>query len=284
MSAARCVIPIGSFFGHVLVLENDGYADPVLKYIKPKPSTIPTQLKALNSLYEDVHCRYSLASSKLAELLDPLFNSDISNVAHMQAYLNKNSECHCASTSTTGNHNNNTSNSGTDNSHGNNVDQTRILTVYEECITFQHQLNVIQNVIQRLDAANINVDRSLGGGDKSHLAGTTLATISSDKLRVLSECLVEILLHFIIEYGVKNVLSLHSMFNLKTCTTLFNTLVVSGDNNMQLATCSLLVRMCCFQQWWGEFLASTFTRLYSSQNTKIFPQDRYKIDYISLHI
>lgn len=261
------------------MLENDGYADPVLKYIKPKPSTIPTQLKALNSLYEDVHCRYSLASSKLAELLDPLFNSDISNVAHMQAYLNKNSECHCTSTGTNTSHtNNNTSNNATDNSHGgNNVDQSRILNVYEECITFQHQLNVIQNVIQRLDAANICIDRPLGGAakDKSHLAGTTLATISSDKLRVLSECLIEVLLHFIIEYGVKNVLSLHSMFNLKTCTILFNTLVVSGDNNMQLATCSLLVRMCCFQQWWGEFLASTFTRLYSSQNTKIFPQDRY---------
>lgn len=43
---------------------------------------------------------------------------------------------------------------------------------------------------------------------------------------------------------------------------------------MQLSTCSLLVRMCSFQPWWGEFLASTFTKLYSSQNSKIFPQDR----------
>lgn len=276
MSAARCVIPIGSFFGHVLVLENDGYADPVLKYIKPKTSTIPVQLKALNSLYEDVHCRYSLANSKLAELLDPLFNSDISNVAHMQAYLNKNCELGAAGTGNSGSgannmNNNNNNSSNSDNGSGN-VDQSRILNVYEECITFQHQLNVIQNVIQRLEAANISIDRQLS--DRSRSAGSTLVNISSDKLRVLSECLVEVLLHFIIEYGVKNVLALHSMFNLKTCTALFNTLVVSGDNNMQLATCSLLVRMCCFQQWWGEFLASTFTRLYSSQNTKIFPQDR----------
>lgn len=64
------------------------------------------------------------------------------------------------------------------------------------------------------------------------------------------------------------------MFTLETCNILFNTLVVSGDNNMQLSTCSLLVRMCSFQPWWGEFLASTFTKLYSSQNSKIFPQDR----------
>lgn len=102
----------------------------------------------------------------------------------------------------------------------------------------------------------------------------TLQSISSDKLRVLSECLVEVLLHFIIEFGTKNIAPLHHLFTLDTCTVLFNTLVVSGDNNMQLATCSLLVRMCSFQGWWGDFLAATFSKLYSSQNSKIFPQDR----------
>lgn len=66
-------------------------------------------MKALQALYEDVHCRYSLSSAKLIELLEPLFNSDISNVAHMQAYLNKNKD--------------NVS-----------VDQARILTVYEVSI------------------------------------------------------------------------------------------------------------------------------------------------------
>lgn len=55
---------------------------------------------------------------------------------------------------------------------------------------------------------------------------------------------------------------------------LFNTLVVSGDAHIQLATCSLLVRMCCFQPWWGDFITNIFTTYYSSQNSKIFPQDR----------
>lgn len=71
----------------------------------------------------------------------------------------------------------------------------------QECITFQHQLNIIQNVINRLDVANQsqlpidqkNVEQKL----------PTLKSVSTDKLRVLSECLVEVLLHFIIEYGVK---------------------------------------------------------------------------------
>lgn len=65
------------------------------------------------------------------------------------------------------------------------------------------------------------------------------------------------------------------MFDRATCTTLFNSLVVSGDNHMQLSVCSLLVRMCCVQDWWGDFIADTFTTLYSSQNSQIFPQDRY---------
>lgn len=81
----------------------------VSKYLKPKSANLPIQLKALQALYEDVHCRYSLSSAKLIELLEPLFNSDISNVAHMQAYLNKNKD--------------NVS-----------VDQARILTVYEVSI------------------------------------------------------------------------------------------------------------------------------------------------------
>lgn len=198
MSATRCKIPLGSFFGHVLVLEAEGYADPstkiqligflpidliilfiaVLKYMKPKLASLPAQLKALQSLYEDVHCRYSLSSSKLMELLEPLFNSDISNVAHMQAYLNKSKDGDSLS-----------------------VDQARILGVYEECITFQHQLNIIQNVIVRLEAAQ---GATLPANKQPPAAKLpTMQSVSSDKLRVLSECLVEVLLHFIIEFGNK---------------------------------------------------------------------------------
>lgn len=112
---------------------------------------------------------------------------------------------------------------------------------------------------------------------------------------MLSECLIEMLMHFLIEYGVKvsfrlsalimskllhdilqNVFSLHTFFDVQMCNTLFDTLIVSGDNNMQLATCALIVRMCSFQSWWGDFLANCFTKLYSSQNTKTFPQDRWE--------
>lgn len=134
------------------------------------------QLKALHSLYEDVHCRYSLSRSKLMELLDPLFNSYISNVAHMQAYLNKNMDPDNIS-----------------------IDHTKILNVYEECISFQHQLNIIQNVLNRVDPTNNLSPTSVKHNNKND----NLSSVSSDKLRVLSECLVEMLMHFLIEYGVK---------------------------------------------------------------------------------
>lgn len=146
--------------------------------MKPKLASLPVQLKALQSLYEDVHCRYSLSSSKLMELLEPLFNSDISNVAHMQAYLNKSKDGDSLS-----------------------VDQARILGVYEECITFQHQLNIIQNVIVRLEAAQCATLPAHKQPPAPKLP--TMQSVSSDKLRVLSECLVEVLLHFIIEFGNK---------------------------------------------------------------------------------
>lgn len=89
MSSTKCKIPLGSFFGHVVVLESDGYGDLLLNCMNHHPQNVQAQIKALNSLHEDVHCRYSLASCKLLELLTPLLNADVSNVAHMQAFINK---------------------------------------------------------------------------------------------------------------------------------------------------------------------------------------------------
>lgn len=248
MAAARTKIPIGAYFGHAIVLEDDDYADQDSEIVKAKQSNISGQLKVLNSLFEDVNCRYSLSSSKLIELLEPLLKSEMSNIAHMQTFLNKNKD-----------------------TDENSVDNAKILSTYEECITFQLQLNVIRNVIDRLGSA-INIPRPINKPPPP--SPSSLSFVCLDKLRVLSECLIEVLLHFIIEYGLKNVACLHSYFDANTCTILFNTLIVSGDAHMQLATCSLLVRMCCFQPWWGDFLTNIFCTLYSSQNSKIFPQDR----------
>lgn len=246
MSATRCKLPMGSFYGHVVILDKDSYADPVMKFVKNKKNYIKSQLKVLNALYEDTHCRYCLSSSKLSELLQPLLKSDNSNMSHMQSYLNRIKETEEQS-----------------------QEFNRISSVYEECIAFQNQLNIVKNVIKRLETA-------LVGDQQPQVLDTSLKALCTDKLRVLSECLVESLLHFIITYGSKNVSTLHNFFDLKTCNLIFKTLVINGDSHIRLATCSLLVRMCSFtfKPWWGDFFANTFTSLFSSQNVEVFPQDR----------
>lgn len=59
----------------------------------------------------------------------------------------------------------------------------------------QHQINVIRNVIYRLESSNPQ--------NKILSSNQVLKLASRDKLRVLSQNLVEILLHFSIEYGIK---------------------------------------------------------------------------------
>ncbi|XP_070137301.1 dual E2 ubiquitin-conjugating enzyme/E3 ubiquitin-protein ligase BIRC6 isoform X1 [Drosophila bipectinata] len=251
MSSTKCKVPLGRFFGHPVVLEHDGYGDQLMRYIKQPTQSLQSQLKSLNALYEDVHCRYSLASCKLMDLLAPMRNSELSNVAHLQAFINKQRDEELSG-----------------------LDNNKVVTLYDECMLLQYQINVIRNVVFRLERAlspNGTLRAPPTPGDSVE---EILRAASRDKLRVLSLSLVEVLLHFSIEWGIKNILPVHQKFNAATAKALFNSLVVYGDAQLQLATCSLLVRMCCFQPWWGDFLADTFCSLFSAQNCKAFPQDR----------
>ncbi|XP_070142867.1 dual E2 ubiquitin-conjugating enzyme/E3 ubiquitin-protein ligase BIRC6 isoform X3 [Drosophila kikkawai] len=251
MSSTKCKVPLGRFFGHPVVLEHDSYGDQLMRFIKQPTHSLQTQLKSLNALYEDVHCRYSLASCKLMDMLTPMRNSELSNVAHLQAFINKQRDEEL---------------SGLDNNN-------KVVSLYDECMLLQYQINVIRNVVMRLERA-LSPNALSTPSPEAPPAEEVLRAASRDKLRVLSLSLVEVLLHFSIEYGIKNILPVHQKFNAATAKALFNSLVVYGDAQLQLATCSLLVRMCCFQPWWGDFLADTFCSLFSAQNCKAFPQDR----------
>lgn len=52
------------------------------------------QISILNALAEDIHCRYSLACTKLRELLSPLLDSETPNMAHMQHFFKLTKELH----------------------------------------------------------------------------------------------------------------------------------------------------------------------------------------------
>lgn len=271
------------------------YRDIVMKYIRSKNNNLSGQLKTLTCLYEDVHCRYSLATSKLTAMLDTYLDGSFSNVSHMAAYLNEFRQIRGeipASHSTT---------TPVD------MDRNRILAAYEECMMYQHQLNIVQNVIRRIQAAQATASSSTttvtekSSRDAASTAAPAstsqqpaassataaevnhLRAASSDKLRVLSECLLDVLLHYVTEYKSQAINSMYPFFDRATCERMFDALVVGGEAHHQLTVCALLVQMCAGQSWWGQFMASTFTRLYSAQNTDIFPPDRifYLMSYLA---
>lgn len=60
----------------------------------------------------------------------------------------------------------------------------------------------------------------------------------------------------------------------ETCEALFKEICVSENGQCQLSTCTLMLRVCGCQPWWGKFLASTLKSMFSSNQNGFFPQDR----------
>lgn len=60
----------------------------------------------------------------------------------------------------------------------------------------------------------------------------------------------------------------------ETCEALFKEICVLENGQCQLSTCTLMLRVCGCQPWWGKFLASTIKTMFSSNQNGIFPQDR----------
>ncbi|XP_067212436.1 baculoviral IAP repeat-containing protein 6 isoform X3 [Linepithema humile] len=254
MSTTTCKIPLGVFYGHMVVLPGEDYSelsdsssfdanifDPSLQV------TIDTQCNILSALAEDVQCRFSLATERLKTLLDPLLCSETPNVMHMQNYL-----CY-----------NKMPNESKE------QPSAKILSTYQECIMFQHQLNVVRGVWRRLESW-----RGL-----RNMPTASFTNAPSDKLRVLGETLLDILLYTVYEIGpvpsVYRPTSLHEVFTPTICEKFFHSIcVVTPAPRLQLHAAALLAGMAGHQPWWGNFLSNTLINLYSSSSSHIFPQDR----------
>ncbi|XP_015440195.1 PREDICTED: baculoviral IAP repeat-containing protein 6 [Dufourea novaeangliae] len=250
MSPTMCKIPLGTFYGHMVVLPGEDYAElnTVSGFDNFDPSiqsTIDTQCNILSALAEDVQCRFSLATERLKSLLDPLLCSETTNFMHMQHYLcyNKISNVNKEQPS------------------------AKILATYQECIMFQHQLNVVRSVWRRLESWK----------GSQNVPSVLLANAPTDKLRVLGENLLDILLYTVYEVGpVPSIpMSICDVFTPTVCEKLFHSIcVVTPAPRLQLHVVALLARMAGHQPWWGNFLSNTLINLYSSSSTHIFPQDR----------
>lgn len=88
MSTTRCKIPIGNFYGHIIILPDEVNSEDDISNCIINTVEAENQINILGMLLEDVSCRYSLACSRLKDLLHPLLTSDIPNSVHMAAYMN----------------------------------------------------------------------------------------------------------------------------------------------------------------------------------------------------
>ncbi|CAL8111027.1 unnamed protein product [Orchesella dallaii] len=259
MGTTRCRIPLGMFYGHSTVLPSDlrsTEGNTPADVTMLSPTNVQAHLSVLSYLVEDIGCRYQLACTKLRRLLEPLMKPDISRLDHMSYYLPKGKERNKLGLNTSS-------------------DQA-VLSSYQECITLQQQLNVATNVMKRLQKC-MSQTPSFDVQLNPH---KTLPDICTDKVHVLTEFLIESLLG--ISFLASNSslsttpipYSLYTSMTLETCEALFKEICVLENGQCQLSLCTLMLRVCGCQPWWGKFLASAIKALFCSNQTSIFPQDR----------
>lgn len=234
MSTSRCKIPIGYFYGHLIVLPEDIPPEQSADLKNIITTDLDKHLSVLSKLYEDVSCRYSLACSKLKDLLHPYLMSDIPNSSHLSAYMNIIRDKGSCVTD---------------------VENSKIFTAYQEAVTYQRQLNMVRSVMYRIE----NSQKS-----KHEQQTTDLSTTCSDKLRTIAESLLDILLS----------LETTPEIDLETCRQLFQGLCICQSSRLQFFTAILLDRSCGRKAFWGGFLADTLAQMFSSSYNIKFPQDR----------
>ena len=213
--------------------------------VMAEQSQILSQLGMFITLQEDIQCRYSLACHRLESLLAAL---DIpqNNSGHTQYYLRKGKK---------------------------NDEDPKILQAYNDCIQLQLQLNLAQRAIERLQRAlGIRVSQVPANPN----VGNLLRQTSTDKLRVITELLLDSLLSMTNPSTSipKLPLSLYKMLDPARCEELFRNVCISGTRQMQINAGALLVRVCGTQGWWGDFLGSMLQEFFSAEQHLIFPQDR----------
>uniref|UniRef100_A0A2A4K910 UBC core domain-containing protein n=1 Tax=Heliothis virescens TaxID=7102 RepID=A0A2A4K910_HELVI len=129
---------------------------------------VQPSINALNALHQDLTCRFRLATGKLMDLLNPYLELYNGNAAHMMSYLNINNET-----------------------------DTKVVTAYQECIELQQQLHTCTSILRKLQnnpESSRNLPELIDKGVVSSEA--LLEAASTDKLRVISETIVDMLLYF----------------------------------------------------------------------------------------
>lgn len=129
MSTSRCRIPTGCFYGHLVVLPEDVPPEQTVDLHHYITTDLDRHLAVLSKLHEDVGCRYSLACSKLKDLLRPHLMSDTPNACHLSAYMNIVQGKFLLD-----------------------GDTAKVYSAYQEAVTYQRQLNIVRSVMSRIES------------------------------------------------------------------------------------------------------------------------------------
>lgn len=114
-----------------------------------------------------------LATGKLIDLLNPYLDLYNGNAAHMMAYLNQT-----------------------------NKSDPKVLATYQECIELQQQLHNCTNLLKRLQNIPDCNEKVLDAIDKGLVTSESLLErASTDKLRVITENIIDLLLYFYFQKG-----------------------------------------------------------------------------------
>ncbi|KAJ8724125.1 hypothetical protein PYW07_008105 [Mythimna separata] len=214
MSAMKCKIPLGWFYGEVAEIA----------HVQPS-------INALNALHQDLTCRFRLATGKLMDLLNPYLELYNGNAAHMMSYLNISNDM-----------------------------DTKVIAAYQECIELQQQLHTCTSMLRKLQnnsEGQRNLPEMIEKGQVSSEA--LLEAASTDKLRVISETIVDMLLYFY--FQVPDVQ--YEDVSRSWCSTVLP-LVWEWGGRGAGALATLVARACGAAPWWGAHLADTLTTAFAA--------------------
>ncbi|XP_019627384.1 PREDICTED: LOW QUALITY PROTEIN: baculoviral IAP repeat-containing protein 6-like [Branchiostoma belcheri] len=251
----RSKIPVGQFYGHTCIFpwEREAAGSSGAEEGQGRVASVEQHLQLLVALQEDIQCRYSLACNRLDSLLNSL---DLPQTTWGLASLKR----------------------GTPETKEEDV---KVQQAYNDCIQLQLQSNLVHHAIAR-------IMRASAGLPTYHIPAASnlsqqLRVSSTDKLRVLSESLLDILISLSTSPSLPDTDSaIVDFFQPDVCERLFKHLCVHGSPTLRQKAGGLLLRLCGAQGWWGDFLARGLQELFNSEQNVLFPQDRLFVLLTSL--
>ncbi|XP_068681369.1 baculoviral IAP repeat-containing protein 6-like isoform X1 [Montipora foliosa] len=208
-------------------------------------------LPVLHNLLEDIHCHYNLTCTQLRNLLQ--------SAEPKSAITDEPRKGTCAT-----------------------EEEKKVHKAYTECMSLQHQLNLVERCISRL-TSNTECINDVD----------SLDNIKYDQLQVICNCLVDTLVALmgvgpsLDGYLAKPKLSIDwqsclSQVTPVMCENLFRNLCVHGSPQKRERVGALLLNACGNRPWWGEFLSGVLKEFFSSNQKGIFPHERLFAVLVSL--